>query len=322
MANRSLDEPGRELPSERVAAVVLTHNRRDLLRQCLISLARQTRSIEEIIVVDNASKDGTAGMVQVEFPDVTYFSTSENLGAAGGFAVGMELAYKHGHDWIWLFSDDHFPKPRALERCLRAANCYEQYSSIGVVAPYRKLGKSIYAGGLWKGKMVFRTPIDPADSGTLSKVDFLEVGGAGALVSRDAVASVGYFRRDYFMMWFGLEYCLRLQKAGFEVLILTEILVSGVDAGPMSSLPWRGYYQTRNHLLLVLELGSLRGLLWWFIRQVKLILGAILFLDHKWQRVSLRLLGVWHGFQGVTGRTIDPAKYSQANNLREKVREF
>ena len=294
-----------------VAAVVLTYNRVDLLHHCLQLLQVQTRPAQEIIVVDNASQDGTGEMVREEFPGVTYMAMSENLGAAGGFAAGMELAYDHAHDWVWLIEDDSFTEPVALERCLSGLGSCGPNDKVGIIAPCRRVGDRINGGHFWRGKVVPRKiVISPLQAGLLFDVDILSLTGGGALVSRDAITSAGYLRRDYFMMCEDIEYCLRLKKLGFKILVLPEVLINHLGAGSTSSPPWRGYYQTRNHLSMVLEHSSPVELLWWFVRQVKFVLGALLYLDRKWQRISLRLLGAWHGFRGVMGRTIDPAAYS------------
>lgn len=86
----------------KVAAVVVTYNRKELLRECLQALLNQTRPLDEIIVVDNASTDGTDQMIPEEFPQITHVRLPENIGGAGGFHEGMKLAYEKGHDWIWV----------------------------------------------------------------------------------------------------------------------------------------------------------------------------------------------------------------------------
>src|SRR4051794_9178418 len=93
---------GADTTSESVCAVVVTFNRRDLLESCLAALGEQTRHVDEIIVVDNASTDGTAGFVAAEFPDVTVLVLPANVGGAGGFHAGLGAALAKGHDWLWV----------------------------------------------------------------------------------------------------------------------------------------------------------------------------------------------------------------------------
>lgn len=97
-----------------IAAVVVSFNRLGFLRECLSALKRQTREPDEIIVVDNGSTDGSTAYIREEHPDVVLFETGANLGGAGGFAWGVELAISRGHQAAWLMDDDACPEPDAL----------------------------------------------------------------------------------------------------------------------------------------------------------------------------------------------------------------
>jgi len=104
-----------------VCAVVLTYNRKDMLERCLAALAAQTRRCDRIIVVDNASIDGTAAMLGDRWQHlVDIYSLRSNVGAAGGFNIGMRLAYGLGADFIWSMDDDVICEPDALEQLLLA----------------------------------------------------------------------------------------------------------------------------------------------------------------------------------------------------------
>ena len=106
--------------SPRVAAVVVTYNRRDLLLESLAAVLAQTRAPDTVIVVDNASEDGTAAAVREKFPAVRLAELRRNSGGAGGFAGGMALALADGADLIWLMDDDTVPEPGALGALLDA----------------------------------------------------------------------------------------------------------------------------------------------------------------------------------------------------------
>jgi rhamnopyranosyl-N-acetylglucosaminyl-diphospho-decaprenol beta-1,3/1,4-galactofuranosyltransferase len=98
-----------------VCTVVVTYNRKNLLRQTLASVLGQTRPPDHVLVVDNGSVDGTAALLTSEFPQVTVLKQTENLGGAGGFCVGMKWAYGQGFDWIWVMDDDIEVLPETLE---------------------------------------------------------------------------------------------------------------------------------------------------------------------------------------------------------------
>jgi GT2 family glycosyltransferase len=103
--------------SARITAIVVTHARRELLRECLHALHAQTRALDRILVVDNASSDGTAAMLHEEFAEVDVLRSEENTGSAGGYHAGVRAAAQ-GCDWMWLLDDDTIARPDALERLI------------------------------------------------------------------------------------------------------------------------------------------------------------------------------------------------------------
>jgi rhamnopyranosyl-N-acetylglucosaminyl-diphospho-decaprenol beta-1,3/1,4-galactofuranosyltransferase len=108
-----------------VAAVIVTWNRRDLLRRCLGAVLAQRRAPDLIVLIDNASTDGTPEMLAAEGfladPRLRVFRMTENLGGAGGFAEGIRRGRALGADWLWLFDDDTLPEPGCLAELLRVA---------------------------------------------------------------------------------------------------------------------------------------------------------------------------------------------------------
>ena len=104
--------------SARVCAVVVTYNRKALLRICLASLFAQTRPIDQIVIVNNASTDGTEVLLRDEFPQLDVLQLPENSGGSGGFHAGMKWAVERGFDWVWVMDDDVRMRPDALETML------------------------------------------------------------------------------------------------------------------------------------------------------------------------------------------------------------
>jgi rhamnopyranosyl-N-acetylglucosaminyl-diphospho-decaprenol beta-1,3/1,4-galactofuranosyltransferase len=85
-----------QLEDAYVVAVVVTHDRRDLLTEALTSLRTQTRTPDATVVVDNASPDGTSDLVRERFPEVDLLELPRNTGGAGGFAAGIARALELG----------------------------------------------------------------------------------------------------------------------------------------------------------------------------------------------------------------------------------
>ena len=106
-----------------VVAVLVTWNRRDLLGESLAALRAQTLPADRIVVVDNASTDGTAEMLR-EHPDLETVRLDRNTGGAGGFAAGVERGLGLEPDLLWLLDDDTVPTATAAERLVAAWSTY------------------------------------------------------------------------------------------------------------------------------------------------------------------------------------------------------
>jgi GT2 family glycosyltransferase len=110
----------------RIVAVVVTWNRRDLLRESLEAVAAQSLPTVRTVVVDNASDDGTAEMLAADHADLEVLRLETNTGGAGGFAAGIERALTFEPDLVWLLDDDTVPTPTAVEALANAWAGYER----------------------------------------------------------------------------------------------------------------------------------------------------------------------------------------------------
>jgi GT2 family glycosyltransferase len=104
----------------RITAVVVTFNRKALLLEVIEALLRQTRRPNNVLIIDNASTDGTVDAVgpYLSRQDFEYVRLDCNTGGAGGFHVGMKHAVESGADWLWCMDDDCVPCEDALEALL------------------------------------------------------------------------------------------------------------------------------------------------------------------------------------------------------------
>lgn len=108
----------------RVAAVVVAWNRVALLKETVAALSKQTRKLDDVIIVDNASTDHTPQFLETCRGVNDVVSMPENFGGAGGFAAGIARALSRGADYVWIMDDDTVPSTHALENLFRTLNKY------------------------------------------------------------------------------------------------------------------------------------------------------------------------------------------------------
>lgn len=106
----------------RTVAVVVTFNRKELLSQCVEKLLRQIGASCDVLIIDNASTDGTEEFIKEKFgqQEVTYENTGRNLGGAGGFEYGVGKAVRLGYEYVWIMDDDTLPEETALAELFAA----------------------------------------------------------------------------------------------------------------------------------------------------------------------------------------------------------
>lgn len=240
-----------------VAAVVVTYNRSSLLLKCIRAMAEQSRRPDRLIVVDNASTDGTAALIQdsgvLAFEGGELVQLPENTGGAGGFAAGMARALASGSAWIWIMDDDAEPHAEALQELLRIADDHlNVYGSLAVNDGYPAWATTILDSPSWLAATAAEVP----DKARVESLPFL-----GFMIHRDLVARIGLPDAGYFIAADDVEYCLRARHSGADLFIAGrsqiehpksdgyQVRAFGQEITCLRLPPWKRYYDTRNRFL-------------------------------------------------------------------------
>ncbi|MHA7191140.1 glycosyltransferase [Arthrobacter sp. MDT2-16] len=228
-----------------VAAVVVSYNRLELLRKCLIGLSQQDRQADEIIVVDNGSTDGSPDLVRDEFPHVVLFETEENLGGAGGFAWGIELAISRGHEAAWLMDDDAEPLTGSLGPLVEAMESAEE-------RPAFVASLVVNSAGAPNSGHLPDVVRDAELQLKASALNGIAVGSAtfvGVLVDLKRSITQPLPYADFFIWLDDREYTTRLASQGLGVLIPGS-RIAHPDKGKQKDMGGRLFYFVRNSIWL------------------------------------------------------------------------
>lgn len=300
----------------RVCAVVVTFNRCELLRECLAALQQQTRKVDEILVVDNASSDGTLEMLQRDFSDVRVLALEKNTGGAGGFHEGAKRAFEDGFDWLWLMDDDGKPAPDCLETLLSKS----QPNAVIIPVQRGHGGRSHGVLGWRHGKYI---DIDMAAAKASRRIDYqLLFTFVGPLISRSIIEKVGLPNPDFFIWFDDFEYAFRIKKQMRKAKFIVvpeakffhepgiswrevKLLGLGKTKSRRTFATWRAYYMARNSFYTLLRTHRNPRQTTLFLLQQLRVLAAVLMYDHdRWRRAGMQLLGLWDGALGRLGKRI------------------
>ena len=211
-----------EFTMESVFAIIVTYNRKALLRECLEAVLGQSHTPSAVIVINNASTDGTAEMLEAEFADrVTRVNMAQNVGGGGGFYHGMQLAYQAGADWLWLMDDDGYPEHHSLAAMMSPINT----KSLAVMNPLvvcRNNSDELSFGLEMNGaiEMSVRRVLEHLGPSRqfLGQINPFN----GTLISRVAVEKIGFPRYEMFIWGDEVDYAYRMKKAGLKIATITD----------------------------------------------------------------------------------------------------
>lgn len=301
-----------------VASITTAYNAAHLLPRQIDALLRQSRPLQEIIVVDNASTDGTSAMLVERYPQVKVLHLQENVGAAGGWAIGLQYAaLVKKHDWIWNFDDDSVPQESALESLLGGAGEIACDPAVGMLVPLPIHGATgtLYPPAFWRERYVapseeeMRLPVWYADVAVAS----------GCLVRQEAVEKVGVPRSDFFMDIFDFEYCLRMRSHGYKIAVIKKcemnheigetriIRLLGFHYAWHGHAPWREYYIGRNKVYLAWSLYPSFKAKWYMtVSLLRHMTAIVLFGEQKFLSIKEMLHGIIDGWHAKLGRKLVP----------------
>lgn len=198
-----------------ICAFIVTYNRLDLLKKCYAALANQTKPVDELVIINNDSTDGTNEWLST-LTNVTIIN-QDNIGGAGGFRRGFEYAFEKGYEWVMPFDDDCEPSLDYIEKAQSYLSddnihiCTGQYYDHGKRLFFRSSKKGVWdEGGLiTNGK-------------TLSTQD---AGFPFLFVRRTIFESVGFHYLFWFIYLDDTEWVKRIIDKGFTIHVLP------IDAG-------------------------------------------------------------------------------------------
>ncbi|NTW30016.1 MAG: glycosyltransferase [Candidatus Moranbacteria bacterium] len=232
--------------SPKVFIVILNWNGKDRLAACLRSVFALSYQNFEVVVVDNASRDGSLEEAKSSFSRAHFILNSENIGFAAGMNVGIRFSLSRGAEFVWILNND-VECDRDTLSILVAAAC--SHGKLALYSPkiLTSAGSEWFAGGIIDYVRMKTVHVDysglerrdiPYPTGYLC--------GCAMLISKKVIETVGLFDEKYFLYYEDADYSVRAARKGADLLVVPQ--ASLVHAESSAENPEKSYWLVRSGL--------------------------------------------------------------------------
>lgn len=243
----------------KVSIITVNYNGKHETAGCLELVNKLTYPNFEVIVVDNASSDGSMEYLKEKFPGVIYLENKENVGWGGGLNTGMEYAIKERSKYFFTLNNDTSFEEDLLEDLIMIAESDPQIALVGPKICYYDDPKRVRSFGLNINYRFLSSPgflqEDKIDTGQpifheTEEVNLID--DTALLVRVEAIRDVGFYDTQYFMYCEELDLCYKIKKAGYKIVSCPKVVVwhkVSSSSGGEDFNPFVAYYRTRNKIL-------------------------------------------------------------------------
>ena len=241
-----------------VAIILLNWNGMSDTIECLQSITKIAYPNYKIVVVDNASEDGSCEVIRNQFPQIQIIKNANNLGFAEGSNVGIRHGIKEGCEYVLLLNNDTIVEPGFLSSLVHIAETKPNVGMIGPKIIDYYSGKIQSVGGLIN-KMNFRNPFVSEGAGQDDHQQFASLKtckwltGCCLLIPANVLLDVGLFNPSFFAYYEDVDLSLRIRASGYDLIYCPESCIrhkgGASSGGPLSTLSL--YLSTRNKISII-----------------------------------------------------------------------
>ncbi len=245
---------------KKIGIVICNYNKKNYLKVCIESVLANVLPKEQydIIVVDNASQDGSVDMVVEEFGgQVILLQNKENLGGSGGFSRGMHYCLENHYTYIALLDNDTKIMPETIDNLYRHLEKSPETGVVGAKILQMDHPEVLQEMGAyidWKDFTIF-TP-DKGKKNNTSLPDLVEcdyVPACCCMTRSEIVGKIGGFDTQYFIYWDDMDWCIRVKKQGYKINVIGNAVVYHKMGAQNDDNTFKNYYFTRNRILFFLK---------------------------------------------------------------------
>lgn len=242
------------------AVVITTHNREQLLRECVEHVQHQTIPPDKIIIVNNASTDGTGHYLKTlseQYKTIDVIDLLVNTGGAGGFAVGIERAAETAAAWVLVIDDDAIIAIDYMEQIFVAAQQNAMYQAFAGAVTVNGQIDTCHRRNLIGIGLLSKNCKEEVYEQSCFACDIASF--CGMVVDLSLVRQIGLPHAEYFIWYDDTEYSLRIHNYSRFLVVPQAVLIHKItqlEKTHPRRYDWKEYYAIRNRLLMVQEHGT------------------------------------------------------------------
>lgn len=280
-------------------AVVVTYNRKELLKECINALQNQTIKLDKIIIINNNCTDGTTEYLkdlELREEDIKHIQLSQNVGGAGGFHEGIKYAYNENYDMFWIMDDDTIPYNNSFEELLK---CSENplCDKYGFICSHVEWIDGTACN--------MNIPAVTSDWNSYLKNDIIKVKNSSfvsVVFNRSVIEEFGLPIKEFFIWGDDTEFTLRISKKLQGYMAINSVVQHKMNANHGISFVNeekgridRYFYRYRNKFYIAKK-SSVKSIINYF-KMILLSVFQIIFSNsnHKIKKILIILKGFTYG---------------------------
>lgn len=230
----------------KIFIIILNYNGKDCVRKALASVFCISYPNFEVVVVDNASQDGSCEMVKQGFPKIALIKNTENIGFAAGNNLGIKYSLERGAKYILLLNNDTLAEKDFLSPLI---TLMEENEKVGLASPLileKDSSDLWFSGGKidWLRMKTLHEKNNKQENYLGS--DFIS--GCSMLIRATVFKKIGLLDENFFLYWEDADFSVRAKKAGYQLAICPESHIRHFEMST-SGNPQKNYWLVLSGLL-------------------------------------------------------------------------
>jgi GT2 family glycosyltransferase len=291
----------------KIAVVIINWNNYLHSRNCIRSLNDSSINDFDIILLDNASVDGSGEKLKDEFNDIVFLKTASNLGFTGGNNIGIQYALDNQYEFILMLNNDVFVDQNFI---YNLKNYLDFHLDVGAVQPliYQHPERTkVWNGGGFFNRFLAKSYSNRTFNGSIGPKEINWITGCAFMVRASVFRETGLLNEKYFAYHEDVDLSFKIRGAGYKLVFIPQAVIYHIGGGSSNSSeklkegyqnPDVHYYNARNQIWII------RTWLEWYEKPIAILyhalysvsLAAYFLIRMRWNKLKAVVKGFIHGF--------------------------